>query len=206
MDKKILMGALFALLSIAFFLPFVSDYFLDKASEYQPWGAAFGDDKLLLNLHVASDLLTALAYFAIPSILGYFTLKGGRGIPFMWFFPAFGLFILGCGVTHFMTAYTIWYPAYWLAGVFKYLTVVASVGTLIAIVPVVPLFLAAADEAQLSEQRRLQLEANREELGRLNEKLRMEVGERKKTQKDLEDTKKALQNVFEDLTPSKKRK
>ena len=50
-------------------------------------------------LHVATDLVIALAYFSIPAALLVFALKRPkfRGRPIMLMFSAF---VLACGVTH----------------------------------------------------------------------------------------------------------
>ena len=45
----------------------------------------------------------------------------------------FGVFIIACGMTHFVAVLTLWTPVYWLAGDVKVITAMASVGTAVAL-------------------------------------------------------------------------
>lgn len=133
---------------------------------------AFGGDSLLLGLHVVSDALIGLAYVAISGVLIYLARRAGRSIPFLWAFVAFGVFIVACGLTHFAAAVTVWEPIYWLAGGIKYVTAIVSVGTALAIPPLVPKVLTLVESARVSEERRRQLHATNEELAALTERLK----------------------------------
>lgn len=123
--------------------------------------------------HVISDALIFLAYAAIPVAIANFALRR-RDVPFpsvAWLFFAF---ILSCGITHLLEAIIFWYPVYRLAAVFKVLTAVVSVATVVAIVRVAPRLYAIPDlhleraslTTQLAacEQERKQLEALRAQL------------------------------------------
>src|SRR5207237_1022640 len=68
--------------------------------------------------------------------------------------------------THFMAAVTLWEPVYWVAGGVKYVTALASVGTAIAVPPLVPRALTLVEEARVSDQRREQLQESHAELER----------------------------------------
>ncbi|HEU4731996.1 MAG TPA: PAS domain S-box protein [Kofleriaceae bacterium] len=92
-------------------------------------------------LHVASDALIALAYATIPFTLFHFARKR-RDLPFHWMFVCFGVFIIACGATHGMEIWTLWTPRYWLSGVIKAITAVASVLTAILLVRLTPRALA----------------------------------------------------------------
>src|SRR2546423_12359442 len=61
----------------------------------------------LIWLHVVSDVLIGAAYVSISSTLGYLVYKASRDIPFHWVFLAFGLFIISCGMTHFMEVWVV---------------------------------------------------------------------------------------------------
>jgi len=143
-----------------------------------PQGRGLGWVPPLLWLHVGTDLLTGVAYVMISAMLIRFARRAGRRIPFLWAFVAFGIFIVACGLTHFAAALTVWEPVYWTAGVVKYVTAVASVGTALAVPPLVPKALALVDAASLSEERRRRIEAKNAELAALTEQLR-EADERK---------------------------
>ncbi|PQA89375.1 sensor histidine kinase [Hyphococcus luteus] len=104
----------------------------------------------ILWLHVASDALIAMAYFAIP--LALFRLARRR--------PDFGLnrtiylfvgFIILCGLTHVMEIYTIWEPVYFQQGLIKALTAIVSVATAIAVWPLLPKLVAAPSLSQLEK-------------------------------------------------------
>ena len=93
----------------------------------------------LVALHVSSDALIGLAYLFISAMLGIFVYRVRQDIPFRWVFIAFGTFIIACGCTHFMEIVTtVFVPVYWLAGIVKVITAIASVGTAIALPPLFP--------------------------------------------------------------------
>lgn len=79
-------------------------------------------------------------------------------IPFGPVVICFGLFIGACGATHFMEVWTLWNPDYWLSAAMKVVTAAASVGTGIYLFRLRHTLFAIAESAQLSEQRKLDLE------------------------------------------------
>ncbi|MBU0674006.1 MAG: response regulator [Proteobacteria bacterium] len=54
----------------------------------------------------------------------------------------FGLFILSCGTTHLMAAWTVYYPSYWTEGVIKTVNAIISIITAVMIIPLMPKLLA----------------------------------------------------------------
>lgn len=62
---------------------------------------------------------------------------------------AFGIFIIACGTTHFVAVVTIWEPVYWLAGGVKLATMIVSLGTAIALVPMMPRILTIPTPSEL---------------------------------------------------------
>lgn len=146
----------------------------------------FGDDRLmphgmcylwqpdLLWTHVISDVLIGAAYVAISVTLAWLVWRSARErvdeagpferLPFWWMFLAFGLFIVACGATHFLGAWTVWNPDYWVSGGAKVLTALASVATAVALPPLVPRALALVREARRSEVRKRELEEAHAEL------------------------------------------
>jgi PAS domain S-box-containing protein len=144
----------------------------------------------LLWLHFIADALTALAYTSIPLTLLYFARKR-RDIPFHWMFLCFGLFIIACGATHVMSIWTLWHPTYWLSGVVKAVTAVASVPTAILLVKLLPRALdvppappsRAHDELRRAhEALERRVEERTAELTRKNAELAAEIAERKRAQ------------------------
>src|SRR5712692_6734033 len=145
------------------------------ADMYMPHGYCYMWNWPLVWTHVISDSLVGLSYTAIPATLVYFVRKR-RGLPFHWMFLLFGLFIISCGATHYMEVWNLWHADYWLAGIVKAVTALASVGTAALLIPLVPKALAlphpddlrAANmalekqAAELREKAELLEEANKE--------------------------------------------
>jgi two-component system sensor histidine kinase UhpB len=104
---------------------------------FMPHGHCYLWQPALVWLHLASDLLIALAYTTIPFTLVYFIRKR-KDVPFRWIFLWFGLFIVSCGGTHVFEAWNLYHAQYWLAGLAKAFTAVASLATAFLLVRVVP--------------------------------------------------------------------
>lgn len=139
---------------------------------FMPHGHCYLWKPSLVWLHVTSDTLIGIAYVAISSSLAYFVHKARRNIPFHWMFLAFGAFIIACGMTHFVAVWTLWNPTYWLSGNVKLITAIASVTTAISLPPLIPKALQLLDAAQVSEERRLNLESANQELQALYRQLK----------------------------------
>lgn len=107
------------------------------SGDFMPHGMCYLWNARLIYLHVISDSLIALSYFAIPLILFWFVRKR-RDVPFSWMFGLFGVFIVACGSTHLMEVWNLWHADYWLSGVIKAVTAAASVSTAVLLVRVVP--------------------------------------------------------------------
>jgi len=107
-------------------------------SDYMAHGYCFSWEPALVWLHVASDILTGLAYYAIAFAMIYFINKK-RDEPFALLFLLFALFIMACGTTHFFAAYTVYVPDYWPEGYVKAFTMVVSVITAILFIPKIPM-------------------------------------------------------------------
>jgi hypothetical protein len=146
--------------------------FLEKlfSSNFMPHGHCYLWNPGLIWLHMISDSLIALAYFSIPVTLIYF-IQRRRDLPFPWVFVCFGMFILACGDTHTMEVWTLWHANYWLSGVIKAVTAMASVPTAILLFQLVPKALALPSP----------------------EALRLEIVERKRTEQALHEAKNELE-------------
>lgn len=155
------------------------------ASEgFMPHGMCYLWDPPLLWLHLASDALTGLAYWAIPPALFVLVWKARReipedgpyaragGLPYEWMFLAFAVFIVACGTTHLLGVWTIWSPRYWISGGAKAVTAVASVATAIALPPLIPRAIQLLRDARDSDARRRRLEVANRELEDLSERLK----------------------------------
>ncbi len=164
-------GAVLSLLAFGVFLvPGIGPALLNTAG-YAPHGVCILWQPGLLWFHVTNDLLIGSSYVAIASTLAFLVYKGRRDLPFHWVLLAFGAFIISCGSTHFVEAWTFWQPYYWLAGYLKLITAVASVATAVALPALLPRILGLLDEARVSSERKARLEAANAELAQLNARL-----------------------------------
>ncbi|TVR08427.1 MAG: histidine kinase, partial [Phormidium sp. GEM2.Bin31] len=118
------------------------------SQSYMPHGHCYLWQTPLVALHVTSDALIALAYFSIPALLIYFVLQR-RDVPFLNVFYLFGAFIILCGLGHLMDIWTLWHPAYWLAGVERAMTALVSCYTAASMVTLLPQFLSLKTPKQL---------------------------------------------------------
>jgi len=133
--------------------------------QFMPHGFCFLWRPDVLWLHVISDAVIALAYFCIPGVLIYF-IRRRTDMPFPLAFWLFGAFILLCGTTHLLSIWVLWHPDYYFEGAVKAMTAAASIGTFLALIPMVPQALAIPSPAQLNDAY-AQLKAANAELERL---------------------------------------
>ena len=139
---------------------------LFSAEGFMPHGMCYLWRPDVLALHATSDATIALAYFSIPLTLIYFV-RERKDLEFQWIFVCFAVFIVACGMTHLMEIWTIWQPHYWLSGLIKAVTALASLGTAFLLGKLIPEALRWTSPAQL----RL-----------VNEKLQREIGERERAE------------------------
>jgi PAS domain-containing protein len=112
------------------------------------WYCYAGNTRLLWTT-VLGDLFIGLSYELISATRVPIIRRAGQDLPYQGFFWALGLFIVSCGLTHFLEILTVWQPVYWLAAAAKILTAVSSVGTAIVF------FAAAEDIASFARTARL---------------------------------------------------
>jgi PAS domain S-box-containing protein len=120
------------------------------SSMFSPHGICLLWEPELIWLHVASDALIAMAYFSIPFALAIFVSKR-RDLKFGWVYWSFGVFILACGLTHILSIYTLWVPAYGIEGLVKAATAAASVATAGLLWPLLPKLLAIPSAFELRQ-------------------------------------------------------
>lgn len=105
----------------------------------------------LVWTHVIADVLIGGSYVVISGTLAYLVWRARREIPFDWMFLAFGLFIVACGMTHFLEVVTIWIPVYVLSAVVKVITALASIATAISFASIIPRVLEMIRKAEASD-------------------------------------------------------
>jgi len=117
------------------------DPLLLPAPRLLPPGLCTLVDPDLVWLHLISDVATGLAYLSIPAALLVFAMRR-RDLAYPWVFVLFAAFIIACGATHLMHAYTMFIPAYEAEGLVKAITAAVSVTTAIVLWPLLPRLLA----------------------------------------------------------------
>ena len=127
-------------------------FFLDLFSEagLTPHGFCLLWQPGLIWLHVVSDTIIGLSYYAIPIALTYFVWKRPE-IDFGWMFWMFAGFIFACGTTHFFDVWTLWHSDYAIQGVIKALTAAISSATAVLMWPVVSRLLQLPSRAELRD-------------------------------------------------------
>jgi signal transduction histidine kinase/BarA-like signal transduction histidine kinase len=119
----------------------------------------------LITIYVLSNGLLFLAYMYIGiSLMAFARLHNKVSWnPLLWLFSAF---IVTCGITHIMEIVTFWQPYYWMDAALKSLTALVSIATVVYIAPRFNML--------------LHLHTN-EDLELINQKLNIEITERKKS-------------------------
>jgi two-component system, sensor histidine kinase and response regulator len=114
-------------------------------------GSAWAQEPMIGWLHILSDVAVFAAYTAIPLMLLYFVFhkKTGVFLPIFWLFA---VFILACGCVHLVEATIFWHPWYRLSAFIKLITAIASVATVIALVPQMPKFLSLRMPEELEHE------------------------------------------------------
>jgi signal transduction histidine kinase len=135
------------------------------SGSFMPHGHCYLWTPEMVWLQVLSNASIGLAYLSISATL-YYIIRRIRDIPFSWMYLAFGVFIVTCGLTHFMDVVTIWEPVYWLDGAVRAVTAGASVGTAVLLFPLVPKAIALAGAAEVAHARGLELEKTYDELAK----------------------------------------
>ena len=137
-----------------------------RSTGFMPHGHCYLWQPTLLAVHAISDLLIGFSYLAISLTLAYLVHCARSHIPFHWMVVAFGVFIVACGMTHFVEVVTLWTPVYWLAGDVKVITALASVGTALSLPPLIPRILELIRAKELADRRHSELAVSSEMLAR----------------------------------------
>lgn len=142
-----------------------------QVEHFMPHGMCLLWQPALMALHVASDGLIALAYFAIPVGIAYFfARRPDLNIQHKALGGLFALFITACGLTHAMSILVLWLPYYDAEGALKAFTALLSVATALALPVLIPQLLripsprALALEIAAHQSTLAELRAAREQL------------------------------------------
>ncbi|MBV9492248.1 MAG: response regulator [Verrucomicrobia bacterium] len=149
---------------------------LFSSSGFMPHGFCYVWDPYVIWLNAAADGLIALAYYTIPIALVYFV-RRRKDLVFNWIFLGFALFIVACGTTHVMEVISIWRPMYWLVGAVKAVTALASIGTAVALIGLIPQALRLPSPRELRATNQALQEAQ-DALRKTNEELELRIADR----------------------------
>ncbi|MDB6105607.1 MAG: sensor hybrid histidine kinase, partial [Gammaproteobacteria bacterium] len=109
-----------------------------RPANFMPHGHCYLWRPDMLWLHVGSDTLIALSYYAIPVALAYFVRRRRAVLPYWWVPALFAMFIFLCGTTHVMNIWTVWNPDYVTDGLVKLATGLVSAATAVLVFVTLP--------------------------------------------------------------------
>lgn len=104
------------------------------------------------NLYITSDILIALAYFAIPTIIAAYVWKRKAEVPFLHVFWLFFFFIFLCGATHLVDAIIFYKPIYQFSAFLRFATALVSWATVFALIYYLPAALKLKTAAQFEHE------------------------------------------------------
>ena len=156
-----------------------------QVADFMPHGMCLNWQPRLMALHIISDAVIALAYFAIPIGIFVFVRRrpdlNGQHKALALFFA---VFISACGLTHVTSIVVLWQPYYAAEGVLKAFTALVSVGTAIALPFLLPQLLRIPSPKVLQKE----IESHRATLKMLDH-ARQQLAERvAHSESDLADT------------------
>jgi two-component system CheB/CheR fusion protein len=148
-------------------------------------------------LYIISDLITGICYFLIPLSLWVLLYnKNNKYKSFRRVILLFIIFILACGSTHFIDASIFWWPTYRLSALLRFITAIASVVTVIAMVKYAPKILQLRSPESLEK---LVMERT-VELREVNLRLQQEIEHRKLAEKELTKREKRFRALIENMS------
>ena len=101
-------------------------------------GPAWSAEPWIGWLHIASDVATFLAYYAVPCVVVYFVFRK-RNLKFPIVFYVFlGLVFFSCGTVHLIEAGIFYWPVYRLSGLAKLVTAVVSCTGVVVLARILP--------------------------------------------------------------------
>jgi len=121
-------------------------------NNFMPHGHCYLWRPDILWTHVISDLVIAIAYYAIPIVLALFLYKRKESIPYRALLCLFVAFIFLCGTTHLFRIYVTWFPAYEIESWLKAATAAVSIATAIYLIPKLPELIALPGIQQAFEE------------------------------------------------------
>lgn len=112
-------------------------------------------------LYIVSDLMIWAAYFLIPFIIIYYSLKKRTGLKFHQAYLLFAAFIVLCGSTHFLDALMFWVPVYRFNAIVRFVTGVVSLATVFYLIKILPQAFKQKTNVELEKEIELREEAEK---------------------------------------------
>jgi signal transduction histidine kinase/CheY-like chemotaxis protein len=138
-------------------------------------------------IHISSDVLIWISYFAIPLMLIFYLRKKGDS-PFPWLLALFALFILLCGTTHLVDAVIFYWPIYKLSGLLKSATALVSLTTVVALFQVIPKAMLLKSPLQAEKE----IDERTAELQGITKQLKQEIEGRERLLDNLQENREML--------------
>ncbi|PHR96521.1 MAG: hybrid sensor histidine kinase/response regulator [Blastopirellula sp.] len=114
-------------------------------------GLAWTEQPWVGWLHIFSDIIIFLAYYAVPLVVLYYVRqRDDLKLPPI-FYGFLGLIFFSCGTVHLIEAGIFWWPVYKLSGFAKLLTAVVSASGVVVLAKVLPSALNARSGAAYAE-------------------------------------------------------
>lgn len=98
---------------------------LFNINNFMPHGHCYRWRTDILLMNVVSDVLIALCYLAIPTVLLIILIRR-KDLPFRSTVIVFAVFVFFCSLTHIMEIINVWIPLYFITGIIKMLTAIVS--------------------------------------------------------------------------------
>ncbi|MCW6034821.1 GAF domain-containing protein [Spirulina subsalsa FACHB-351] len=140
--------------------------FLLSPDFYEPQGSCYIWQTPLLWLFALSDSCIAIAFFILPTLLLYFFWRR-RDLPLSSVFVLLAAFLLTAGLATLLNIWTIWYTNYWLSGIFRLLTALFALLTVVKSIQTFPACLSLKTPEFLED---------------LNQQLKQEIQHRQKVE------------------------
>jgi PAS domain S-box-containing protein len=164
-----------------------------QPANFMPHGHCYLWRPDVLWLHVGSDTLIALSYYAIPVALAYFVSRRRAVLPYWWVPALFAMFIFLCGTTHVMNIWTVWNPDYVADGLVKLATGIASAATAILVFATLPQALELRTPIELQRE----VDGQTAQLLAVNARLQDEIAARIRTETAFRDSEARFRATFE---------
>ena len=122
---------------------------------------AYKSAPAVIWMHVISDVILALIFFAIPFVLVYIT-RRRRDLRFDSVIACGSVFVVACGLIHVAQIWNVWHADYWIEGAVRVFAALASIPTAFLLWRTLPDIVSLPSQRQLRHANESLARANRE--------------------------------------------